>query len=176
MKNVLVIYQSSYGSTKSYVDEMQKQLGADIVSYKDVKKADIESHQVIVIAGSVRISKLKIVKKLKKYLDLLNDKSLYLFAVGLMEDPKEALESLKKNNPILEDYEFEGIYYGPGKFDVEEMAWFHRKLFSFLGKSLKNKENLSDDDRQFLHAIEHGADHRDMSLVEPLVESIKKAS
>lgn len=168
MEKTLIIYYSRYGATKSYVDDLCKDTDVVSVEAKDCTKQQIANYKRIIIAGSIHISKLKVLKTLSKYTKHLQDKDVYLLAVGLNEDIKEAINDIKKQHVNIADYRFKEIFYCPGKLNVNDMTWFHRKLFGFLASALKKQKDISPSDQKFLSAIENSVDYRDMAYLNPI--------
>lgn len=173
MKTTLVIYHSQYGATKSYVDALCKDTDIELVEAKKCTKHHILNHDRIVIAGSVQISKLKVLKMLSKYTQYLDGKDVYLLAVGLNEDIEEAIQDIKKHHDQLTEFQLKDIFYCPGKLNVDEMKWIHRKLFNFLSSALKKQKEISPSDQKFLSAIEHKVDYRNMSYLDPIKEVLR---
>lgn len=173
MKNTLVIYHSRYGATKSYVEELCKDINIESVEAKKCTKNHILNHDTLVIAGSIQISKLKVLNILSKYTKYLYGKDVYLLAVGLNEDIEEAIQDIKKQHDQLSEFHLKDIFYCPGKLNVNEMKWIHRKLFGFVSSALKKQKDISPSDQKFLAAIENTVDYRNMTYLDPIKEALR---
>lgn len=169
----IIVYISKYGATEEYMKNLGEELNIPMVKIKEIKKNDLVDVDVIIVAGSIRISKLNILKKIKKYQDIIKDKTSYLFACGLEKDPVKGLKSLEEHNLDLADYNFKEIYYLPGRFYVNKMSGLHKFTFGFLAKALKKKTDRTEDETAFLESIENGADYIDMEYLKPLITKLK---
>lgn len=168
-----IVYISKYGATEDYMKNLGKELNIPLVKINEIKKSDLEDIDVIIVAGSIRVSKLNVLKKIKKYQHIIKEKTSYLFACGLDKDLEKGLRSLEANNLDLADYNFNEVYYLPGRFDVNKMSGLHKFLFSFLAKALKKKTDRTEDETAFLESIENGADYIDMEYLKPLKMKLK---
>ncbi len=173
MSSILIIYRSQYGATKSYAHYLADCVGAVAKSYKDVKKKDILDAKIIIFGGGVYISRLSILKTVKRFQKHLESKKRYLFAVGLTDTAFEAIPRIEAANSDIFSYHFKEVYYYPGTFDVSHMNWFHRTLLNMIHKMMAKKEHLTDEERALYDAINHPQDKRDMQLLNPLIESLE---
>ena len=173
MENTLVVYDSRHGAAKSYAETLAKELNVKIYPVKKLKKKDIEKIDTLIIGGSIYMSKLRILKKLKKHQDTLKQKTLYLFAVGLHDDLAEGIEKVKKDNTLLELYPIKQYFYFPGKLILRELKFPYRTIMKFLRAVLSKQENLKEEEAALLHEIKTQKDKRDMTLLEPLITLAK---
>lgn len=173
MSKILIIYRSQYGATKSYATYLADRVGAVVKSYKDVKKKDIIDANTIIFGGGVYISKLAILKTVKRFQPLLESKKLYLFAVGLTDTSFEAMPRIEAANSDIFGYHFKEVFYFPGTFEVDKMNWFHRSMLHMINKMMAKKTNLTEDEKALYDAINHPQDKRDMQLLHPLIEQLE---
>lgn len=173
MSKTLIIYKSNYGATKSYAEYIAHEINANVKSYNKVKKSDILAANTIVFGGSVFVSKLSILKTVKKYQPLLKQKNIYLFAVGLTEHEQEAIPRLEVANPDIHSYTFKSISYFPGTFDVSKMNWFHRTLLTMVKKMMTNKPDITGEEKELCYAIDNPQDKRDMHLTHTLIKELE---
>ncbi len=175
MEKTLVIYESRYGTAQAYAKTIADKLDAGIVSAKSLREDDLEDVKTVVIGGSIYISKLKVLKRLKRFEAILKDKRLFFFAVGLSDEASDdVLEKIRNDNPALAMVKEENQYYFPGYFDVKTLNLRHRLLMKMLHAMLRKKEDRSAEEEGLLNAIENPVDYRDMSLVDPLVKRVRE--
>lgn len=174
MKQTLIIYSSKYGATESYAEHLASVLNVKCVSIKDVKKEDIKNADTLVFGGSVYMGKLSILKKMARFKSILSNKTLYFFAVGLMDSEEQALPTIMKSNPLLSDYNFKLVSYYPGIFDINKMNGFHRFMLKMVSKMLVKKDPLTEDEKALLDAVQHPKDKRNFALTETLIHHIEE--
>lgn len=175
MKNVLIIYSSKYGATQSYAEHLSIALDATCIPIKKVKKEDIQRADILIFGGSIYIGKLSILKKLSRFQSLLSQKEWHFFAVGLMDNEKNALPVIMKNNPELTKYTYKKIHYFPGVFDINKTKGIQRLLLNMMSKTLTKKHPLTDEEKALLEAIQQPKDMRDMTLTKSLISDIKES-
>ena len=173
MTKTLIVYDSRHGATKSYAETLAKELNVMALEVKKLKKKHIESMDTLVLGGSVYMSKLRLLKKLKKHQEMLKSKTLFLFAVGLDDDLSKGIEKVSKDNPLLELYPIEQLFYFPGKLILSELKFRYRTIMKFLRAVLSKQDNLKDDEAALLHEIKTQKDKRDLSLLNALIAQVK---
>ncbi|RJX27464.1 MAG: hypothetical protein C4537_00535 [Acholeplasma sp.] len=174
MKHTLIVYSSKYGATESYAKHLASALHGKYLSIKDVKKEDIKNADTLIFGGSVYIGKLSILKKMARFKSILSEKTLYFFAVGLMDSEEQALPTIMKSNPLLSEYNFKKVSYFPGIFDINKMNGFHRFMLTMISKMLIKKDPLTEDEKALLDAVQHPKDKRDFALTESLIHQIEE--
>ena len=174
MNDVLIVYESGYGSTETYAKHIGKALSARTLPASKLKAADLNGIRTVVIGSNVRISKLPVLKRIKRHKALLRNKRVLFFAVGLTDSSDGIFDKLSSDNPDLESLNAEALYYYPGAFDVSTFKWRHRMLMKFLKFALSKNQNRSAEEDGLLNAIENPVDERDMTLTTSLVEKVKE--
>ncbi len=173
MSRILVIYRSKYGVTKEYATYLGEHVGAEVKSYKDVTKKDIMDAQVVVFGGSIYVSRVAILKTVKRYQKSLVSKKVYLFTVGITETAELAISRIKTVYPYLDDYHFKDIFFYPGSMDITHMNWIHRNMLTMVQKMLSKKTDMTEDEKKFYDAITYPNNNKDMSLMNPLIEQLE---
>jgi menaquinone-dependent protoporphyrinogen IX oxidase len=92
--NAVLVYATKLGSTRQYAEWIAKDLGITAVSVKDVKTADLERAQTVILGSAVRMARLIMGKWITAQWPLLQRKRLVLFSVS--GTPPEATEKLRE--------------------------------------------------------------------------------
>jgi len=163
----LVIYASKYSSTREYAEELAKRLGWDAVCYKNVSGKMLKEAKEIVLAGNVRMGKMKIAGWVNGKAQILKDKCKAVIAVGGTEPSKQDyyLEMVEKNLPVL-GLKKEQIFGCGGRQLISDMKGFDSFVFKMMDKMIKDPKERED--------ILKDKDHVDMTLLDPVVEYLQK--
>src|SRR5690349_2839651 len=90
----IIIYKGKYGATRQYAAWLRDELGLQLVQADHCKSYHIELSDIIVIGTSIYVGKMQVSKWLKKNLDILKKKKVFLFVVcGTAMDETQKLES-----------------------------------------------------------------------------------
>lgn len=174
MKKVLVIYTSKYGTTKTYIEMLKKDIPCDAINVADFKKGIEEDYDIIILAGSIYAGNMAVVKKMKKYLDALSDKKITIFAVGLSEYTSETLQQIQNQN--LKDISHNiPLFYGRGIYDEMKMSFVDKALCKAIKKSLKNKniDSLDPTMKALLSIQSQKEDYISEDYLKPIINFIK---
>lgn len=163
----LVIYASKYGSTKEYAEELAKRMKWEAVSYKHVSGNMLKDAEEIVIAGNIRMGKMKIAGWVNGKVSILKNKCKAVIAVGGTESSNRDyyLETVEKNLSSLKLTK-DQIFGCGGRQLISNMKGFDSFVFKMLDKMVKDPKEKED--------ILKDKDHVDMSLLDPIVEYLKK--
>ena len=162
-----VIYNTKYGATREYAEELAKRLNWEAIPYKNVSGKMLKEAEEIVIAGNVRMGKMKIAAWANGKASVIKNKCKAVIAVGGTEPSKQEyyLEMVEKNLSSLE-LKKEQIFGCGGRQLISKMKGFDSFVFKMLDKMVKDPKEKED--------ILKDKDHVDMSLLDPVVEFIKK--
>src|SRR5215468_6174797 len=95
----LIIYKGRYGATKQYAMWIGQELGLTVASADRFPQGELSKYDFFIIGSSVYIGKLEISKWLKKNLNTLISKKIFLFQVaGTPVNEKEKRESYNKTS------------------------------------------------------------------------------
>lgn len=83
--STVVIYKSKYGSTKQYAEWIREELGADLKNADEVKFKDLLQYDTIIYGAGVYIGCIAGIALISDNYELLKDKKIIVFAVGLTD-------------------------------------------------------------------------------------------
>ena len=163
----LVIYNSKYGATREYAEELAKRLKWEAIPNNKVSNNMLNEAEKIVIAGNIRMGKMKIASWVKGKAALIKSKCKAVIAVGGTEPSKQEyyLEMVEKNLSSLK-LKKEQIFGCGGRQIKSNMKGFDAFVFKMLDKMVKDPKEKDD--------ILKDKDHVDMKLLDPVVEYLTK--
>lgn len=109
-----IYYKTHLGSTKTYVNWIQKKLDCDIFLFRQFSKSDINQYDTIIISSGTYVGKMPLVKFLEKNWPKIKEKNVIVLAVGVVSPHDDA--SLKSYNSIPNSIRQQIKYFKlPGK-------------------------------------------------------------
>jgi menaquinone-dependent protoporphyrinogen IX oxidase len=147
----LVIYKGRYGATKQYAAWIGNELGLPVASADRFPKDQLENYDYFIIGSSVYIGQLEIKKWLKKNLDLLITKKVFLFQVAASpvtdKEKRQSYNAACVPTAVLNDAK---NFFFPGRMIMRNLGWFDRFLLKMGAKMTKDpaesKRMLTDFD------------------------------
>ncbi len=139
MKKGIIIYQSKYGATKKYVDWLIEKTKFDCIETSNAKIKEIEKYDTIILCGGIYASGIAGLSFFRKNYDILKNKKLAIFCVGVSPFEKQAFNEVKARN-LKEDLKDIPTFYGRGAWDEEKMSFKDRTLCKLLQKAIANKD------------------------------------
>ena len=145
----LVIYKGRYGATRQYAMWIGKELQLAVASADRFPIDELRNYDYFILGSSVYIGKLEIKNWLKKNVDLLKDKKIFLFQVAAApaEQTSKREDFNKASIPpdILKKIE---VYYLPGRMIIRNLSWWDRfmlKMGARLTKDPVEKQEMLTD-------------------------------
>lgn len=132
----IVVYESKYGSTKAYAEEIGRETGFDVLTPKQVKKHQLEDSEVVVLGSWIFAGKPVIKKWITKKWAVLKDKKLLLFTTsGAEKDDPELMKAYEAN---MEPEYRDRLNYFPmgGRFAMDQLTGLDR-FFMNLGVKME---------------------------------------
>ncbi len=171
--NTIVIYASKTGNTERYAKWIAEDLGARAVPVKDVKFRDLKEHDTIIFGGGIYAERINGLKFIKKNLKKLSGKRIYVFANGFSLGDKESIEKIKEKNLSSEELRNIRFFYMRGAFYMEKLPLKEKMMMTIVKKAMKDKEDLEEDERMLLDALNNPFDHVDRENIKALINDIK---
>ncbi|MFA6525084.1 MAG: flavodoxin domain-containing protein [Patescibacteria group bacterium] len=141
--NTLILYKSKWGTTKQYAEWIHSAYPeSDIFSIDDFDSKKLDNYETIVIGGRTYIGRIQIGKFLVGNWNVLKDKNVYLFSVGLIHpDKKESKQSFEM---IPEDIRNSLAGYAklPGMTDPRKLNLLQKSL---VKKHKNQPENVNKE-------------------------------
>ncbi|MFQ9509415.1 MAG: flavodoxin domain-containing protein [Lachnospiraceae bacterium] len=175
MTKGVILYQSKYGATKTYVDWLIEATNFDCF---ETKKADIQrvkNYDMVILGGGIYASNISGLSFLKKQIELLKNKQIVLFCVGASPYEKKTFQEICEHNlkSSLKDIP---CFYCRGIWDEEALSFMDRTLCKMLQKSIDKKDptTLEPWEAALMSARGHKCDWTEKKYLVPLLEWIHK--
>lgn len=141
----LVLYKTKAGSTKQYAEWIHEETVNSNLA--DLDKFNIEEfvkYDIIVIGSRTYMNKIQAQKFLEENWDILKDKKVYLFSVGMT--PWKSKESKDTYNLIPENIRnsLAGHVKLPGRIKLETLSFFEKIMVKLRGSNKKDKTDKVD--------------------------------
>ena len=173
MNKTIVLYESHYGSTKTYAGWISETLGCECKRLKDFDLNALKDYDRVIYGGGMYAVGILGLKKLIKALEKHSDVKIYVFAVGLSTITDETLEHVRTSNldgPLKDA----PLFMFRGRFDISKVSFKHKLLMKALAKNVKNKkEPLTDDERGILKCMSEPVNAMDKTQIKPLLKVVK---
>ncbi len=173
MNKTIVLYESHYGSTRTYAHWISDALECEYKRLNDFDLGSLKEYDTVIYGGGMYAVGILGLKKFKKALEGLSDKKVFVFAVGLSTITDKTLEHVRTSNldGALRDTP---LFMFRGKFDISEVSFKHKVLMKVLAKKVKNKkEPLTDDERGILKCVSEPVNAMEKTQIEPLLKAVK---
>ena len=170
----LVLYQTSTGSTKKYAEEIAQSVKADILPAKKFKKKLIPQYDTIVFGGWVMGGKIKGIDEFLSLWDLMSDKNVIVFSVGMSLPTKQARTDMISGN-LLDMYHLR-FYMLRGSFEYNKLKFPYKFLFANSLRMIARDENASADQKALLTVKETPIIVHDDEGISKIVSIINRLS
>jgi len=173
--NIVVVYNSKYGSTRRYAEWIAAATQADLLESSKAGLEDLLRYQAIVYGGSLHAVGIKGVKLITGNFGKLKDKRLIVFCVGASPAQPEAVRKVREHNFTREQQERIGFFFLRGAFNYDKLSAGDKILMGMLKASLKmrKEEDLDEDSKGLLACYDKPADWTDPKAVDPIIELLK---
>jgi menaquinone-dependent protoporphyrinogen IX oxidase len=168
-----VIYSSKSGNTKKLAEWIADDLNSKAVPVKDINLKDLSPYDTIIYGGGLYMSKIDGIKFIKKNLKKLEGKRIIVFASGLTENEPTLIREMKEKNFTNEELGTIMFFYIKGSFNLEKLPFKERMMMKMVKKMMKEGEDLKDDERMLLDALNGKVDDIDRKNIIPLIQYVK---
>ena len=173
----LIIYTSQTGFTKRYSEWLAERMGADILELKDAKKKQdnyFDGYDAIVYAGWCMAGKVVKTGWFLKKTGSWKEKKLAVICVGGSPIDNPDIERILKGILPDDQKQYIGTFYCQGGFCYEKMNMPSRLAMKMFVKTLKNKKNATEEEKQMAEIISESYDISDKKYLDPVVEYLQK--
>ncbi len=139
MKDIVVLYQSKYGSAKKYAEWLREALSCDIVETKKAKIDDIATYDTVISGGGIYAGGIAGLSFLKKHWEALEGKRIAVFAAGASPYDEKSVQELKSKN-MKGCLSQVPLFYCRGAWKETEMSGMDKLLCSMLKKRIAKKD------------------------------------
>lgn len=176
MNNIAVVYKSIYGSTKRYAQWIAEEAKADCFEYSEIKAKKLMEYDTIIYGGGLYASGIAGVSIITKNYEILKDKKIIVFTVGLAStDKEEAFLPIIEKNFTKEMRDSIKFFHLRGGIDYKKLGIIHKSMMSMLKAviSKKSSEELSDDEIGILATYGKNVDFTDKNMIKLLLSSLE---
>lgn len=168
----LILYYSKTGNTQKYAEDIAAALKCDVLPFKKMKPKTLEGYDTIIFGSRVLGSRIqKLDDFLAKY-DLMKEKNVIIFSVGMSIVTKQSREDLIKGN-LLDLYHVR-FYQLRGSFDYDKLGFVEKLLMNNSLRMISNDPNASVDQQQLLAIKEHPVEVYDQQGVDRIISVVRK--
>ena len=172
MDKIAVVYKSKYGSTKKYAQWIAEEAKADLYESSQIDVGKLRKYHTIVYGGGLYASGITGVSIITKNYDLLKDKRIIVFTVGLAStDKKEVFSPIIEKNFSKEMRDYIKFFHFRGGIDYKKLGIIHKSMMAMLKTMVSKKEphELSNDDKEMLATYGEKVDFTDKNTIKPLL-------
>jgi len=180
MSKEVVIYKSKYGATKKYAQWISDELKSDIFEVKMVSTNSLKEYDTIIFGGGLYAGGVNGLSFITKNYELIKNKNIIVFTCGLA-DPfvDENVKSICKGLDKVFSSEMKSkikVFHLRGGMDYGELGLSHKLMMSMVHKMVakKDKESLSDEDKNMLETYGESVDFTDKGTIAPIISLIKE--
>ena len=166
---LLIIFKSSHGYTKRYVDILGNALGCDAVPADKFRGEMLSGYDKVLFIGSVRSSAVNGFNKLSEYLDILY-KKLIVCGVGMLPMNENRADNIKSSTISVAYEKFIPVFYVQGGFDMAELSRTERMAINMMVRRIKTQNIIDEDETFVLNAAVTPFDEIKKANIQPLID------
>ena len=134
----IIYYKSNTGFTKEYVDLLKPRIECETaLKISKIKKKDLKSSDNIIFMGPLLNNVILGLNKFLKYYDKMQNKNIFVFAVGIEPNTPQKKENVIAVNG-LELYHVR-LYLLPGGFDINKYKGIKKLMMKTMFKIASKK-------------------------------------
>ena len=168
----LILYYSKTGHTKKYAEDIAAALKCDVLPLKKLKKKMIADYDTIIFGSRVMGGRISKVDEFLSNYDLMAEKNVIMFAVGMSLATPESRKTLISNN-LLDLYHIR-FYQFRGSFDFNELSFFERFMLNNSLRMIENDPNATADQKTLLSIRETPINYYDEAAVNKVISIVRK--
>ena len=136
----IILFGTTYGSSKIYAEELSKRTGIEAKSYDEV--SSIDDYDTVVYIGSLYAGGVQGMKKTFSKLNDVSNRKIIIATVGLADptdlENTKSIKSSIKNQLSDEVYKHATIFHLRGAIDYAKLGFKHKTMMSLLYNKAKN--------------------------------------
>lgn len=172
----IILFGTTYGSSKLYAEELSKRTDIEARSYDEV--SSIDGYDTVIYIGSLYAGGVQGMKKTFSKLTDVGEKKIIIATVGLADPTdSENINSIRnsiKNQLSDEVYNRAIIYHLRGAIDYAKLGFKHKTMMSLLYNKAKNlpEEKKTAEVRAMIETYNKQVNFIDYESLTPIVEII----
>ncbi len=171
MKNIIVLYQSKYGTTKQYAKWIAEELNVSAIERSDIKSAVLDAYDIIIYGGGLYAGGIAGVESVVKN----PYKQLVLFTVGLANPATTDYSSILNKNLGADKLKDIEVFHLRGGIDYKKLGVVHKGMMAMLKKMVgkKSVSERTEEDKAMLETYGEKVDFIDRSSIAPIIEYVR---
>lgn len=180
MDNIVVVYQSKYGSTKKYAQWIAEELSCELFDRKSITVADLEQYNTVIYGGWLYGGIASGIRLVTKSFDKFSNKNVILFTCWLANpNEKSNTDRIKKSlNKVLSPkmQEIIKVFHFHGGIDYSKLGIIHKTMMAIVHNIIAKKSYniLSNGEKQILDTYGKVTDFTDKSAIMPIVKYVSE--
>ena len=179
MSKALIIYHSTYGSTKKYAEWLSENVEADVYDLNFFIPEMLNDYHTIIIGGGLYAGKINGLRFLNQIYGSLRDQKIIIFACGVVdntikENTDKLVKRIKKSIP-KELFNRSKIYFLRGSIDYDKLSYLHRFMMWIMYTILKRKDynKLSNEDKVLVDTYGKTVSYVDKESISEIVKEAR---
>jgi len=175
MNQTAVLYQSTYGTTKSYAEQIARDLGASLMECKRANIAGLAEYDTIILGGGIYAGRIAGSELFRKNAEKLISKHLVVFSVGFTPQARvDILDQVKVNSFETDQLKNIDFFHFRGSIDYRKLHLYHRLLLwaKRLQISMQPENKRTEDNKRFLKRYGKNIDFS-LDSTQALIETVK---
>lgn len=170
----LVVYWSKTGFVKKYAEWIAEELGADLISGKEIRVEKLKNYDQFVFGGSLYAVGINGADFIKDNIGELEDKKIAVFATGASSATEEVIEEVKNKNFTKEEQRYFKFFYLRGGFNYNKLGFKDKVMMGIMKWKLNSKKKkgkkLSEDEKGMLEAFDKPVDFTERENIREILE------
>ena len=172
----IILFGTTYGSSKIYAEELSKRTGIEVRSYDEV--SSINDYDTVIYIGSLYAGGVQGMKKTFSKLNDVSNRKIIRVTVGLADptdlENAKSIKSSIKNQLSDEVYKHATIFHLRGAIDYAKLGFKHKTMMSLLYNKAKNlpEEKKTAEVRAMIETYNKEVSFIDYESLTPIVELV----
>lgn len=179
MSNIIIVYESKYGSTKKYAEWLSEELSCDLAERKNTDIDKLLNYDTIIYGGGLYAGGVSGINLITNNFDKISNKNLILFTCGLADtNDKENIDHIKQSLNKKLSAEMQDkitVFHLRGGIDYKKLNFIHKTMMKIMYRMLckKDPETLKKDDKDLIATYGGVVDFTEKSTITPIIEYVK---
>ncbi len=170
MISILLVYRTTTGFTKKYVDWISKAIDCQTVPFDQINNVDFNNYDIIIYGAGMHAGLIQGLKEFKKKVGNLVSKKIVIFATGGAPYSEAIISKIKKDNFLENELNIINFFYFQSGINYEKMGLFDKTIMKTYNKVLEFKNNKSDIEDGTSKAISKSYDHSSSEYIKPMID------
>ena len=172
----IILFGTTYGSSKIYAEELSKRTGIEVRSYDEV--SSINDYDTVIYIGSLYAGGVQGMKKTFSKLNDVSNRKIIIVTVGLADptdlENAKSIKSSIKNQLSDEVYKHATIFHLRGAIDYAKLGFKHKTMMSLLYNKAKNlpEDKKTAEVRAMIETYNKEVSFIDYESLTPIVELV----